>query len=173
VPPAAHRAGADRVDDGHGQRAREHRRGLELGGSDPFIVLADADVDQAARRGAAARVVNSGQSCIAAKRFIVVDAVANAFTRAFVAAMEALVVDDPQRDDTQVGPLARHRGGRIGSAASAVDHRRQPQVVDLRHDDPVAVDDPHRPDGRVRRAPDDPARGIRLRAPRLPKRWGR
>jgi succinate-semialdehyde dehydrogenase/glutarate-semialdehyde dehydrogenase len=80
---------------------------LELGGSDPFLVLADADVPQAARRAAAARVVNSGQRCIAAKRFIVVDAIAESFTPRFVDAMEALVVGDPLREETQVGPLAR------------------------------------------------------------------
>jgi succinate-semialdehyde dehydrogenase/glutarate-semialdehyde dehydrogenase len=80
---------------------------LELGGSDPFLVLADADVPHAARRAAAARTVNSGQSCIAAKRFIVIDEVAAAFTEALVAATAALVVGDPTREETQVGPLAR------------------------------------------------------------------
>jgi len=80
---------------------------LELGGSDPFIVLEDADIPLAARRAAEARVVNSGQSCIAAKRFIVVEDVAETFTRALVAAMDALMVGDPFDPRTQVGPLAR------------------------------------------------------------------
>jgi succinate-semialdehyde dehydrogenase/glutarate-semialdehyde dehydrogenase len=80
---------------------------LELGGSDPFLVLADADVPAAARRAAAARTVNSGQSCIAAKRFLVVADVAAAFTDALAGAMAALVVGDPRDERTQVGPLAR------------------------------------------------------------------
>ncbi len=80
---------------------------LELGGSDPFIVLADADPDLVARAAASARVVNGGQSCIAAKRFIVAAAIAEPFTRALAAAMGALRVGDPVRPETQVGPLAR------------------------------------------------------------------
>jgi succinate-semialdehyde dehydrogenase/glutarate-semialdehyde dehydrogenase len=80
---------------------------LELGGSDPFIVLADADLSRAAERGAAARTVNSGQSCIAAKRFIVVEAVLERFTTLLADAMGALVVGDPLDPRTQVGPLAR------------------------------------------------------------------
>ncbi len=80
---------------------------LELGGSDPFIVLADADIGPTARRAAAARVVNSGQSCIAAKRFIVAEQIADAFTQALVEAMRELVVGDPLDSATQVGPLAR------------------------------------------------------------------
>ncbi|MBI3770262.1 MAG: NAD-dependent succinate-semialdehyde dehydrogenase [Deltaproteobacteria bacterium] len=80
---------------------------LELGGSDPFIVLADADPARAARAAVKARVVNSGQSCIAAKRFIVVGEVADAFTRALADGMRALIVGDPRRPETDVGPLAR------------------------------------------------------------------
>ena len=80
---------------------------LELGGSDPFVVLADADPLAVARAAAAARIVNGGQSCIAAKRFIVVGAIAAAFTRALVDVMAALRVGDPLRPETQVGPLAR------------------------------------------------------------------
>ncbi len=80
---------------------------LELGGSDPFIVLSDADVDAAAATGANARNQNNGQSCIAAKRFIVTADAAAAFERRFAAAIEALVVGDPKDDRTQVGPLAR------------------------------------------------------------------
>jgi succinate-semialdehyde dehydrogenase/glutarate-semialdehyde dehydrogenase len=80
---------------------------LELGGSDPFVVLGDADVAATARAAAAARTVNSGQSCIAAKRFLVAEEVAEPFLEAFAEAMSDLVVDDPRRDSTEVGPLAR------------------------------------------------------------------
>lgn len=81
---------------------------LELGGSDPFIVLADADPVATGRAAARARVVNAGQSCIAAKRFIVHRDVAADFTDALVETMGALRVGDPRRPDTDVGPLARH-----------------------------------------------------------------
>lgn len=80
---------------------------LELGGSDPFIVLADADPEAAAKRAADARTINSGQSCIAAKRFIVEPPIADAFVEAFVAAMGRLRVGDPLDRETEVGPLAR------------------------------------------------------------------
>ena len=80
---------------------------LELGGSDPFIVLADADVAAAARTAADARLVNSGQSCIAAKRFIVVEAVAEQFVPRFVAELRARKMGDPLDPSTQVGPQAR------------------------------------------------------------------
>jgi succinate-semialdehyde dehydrogenase/glutarate-semialdehyde dehydrogenase len=79
---------------------------LELGGSDPFVVTAHADLAAAAKTAALARCVNSGQSCIAAKRFIVVEEVADEFERRFVAEREALVVGDPMDEKTQVGPLA-------------------------------------------------------------------
>ena len=80
---------------------------LELGGSDPFIVLADADLDVTARTAAQARCINAGQSCIAAKRFIVMDAVHDAFVERFVAALRAVRCGDPLAADTQIGPLAR------------------------------------------------------------------
>jgi succinate-semialdehyde dehydrogenase/glutarate-semialdehyde dehydrogenase len=80
---------------------------LELGGSDPFIVLADADLDAAAATAARARNLNSGQSCIAAKRFLVEAAVADAFEARFCAAVAALRMGDPTDRATQVGPLAR------------------------------------------------------------------
>ncbi len=80
---------------------------LELGGSDAFVVLSDADVTAAARAGARARCLNNGQSCIAAKRFIVEDPVADAFERLFCAEMAALRVGDPMDRATDVGPLAR------------------------------------------------------------------
>jgi succinate-semialdehyde dehydrogenase / glutarate-semialdehyde dehydrogenase len=79
---------------------------LELGGSDPFIVMPSADLDRAVPVAVEARIVNNGQSCIAAKRFIVHQEVAEEFERRFVAAMEALRVGDPFDEATQVGPLA-------------------------------------------------------------------
>jgi succinate-semialdehyde dehydrogenase/glutarate-semialdehyde dehydrogenase len=78
---------------------------LELGGSDPFIVLPSADLDQAISVGVQARVQNAGQSCIAAKRFIVHRDVVDAFTAGFVAGMDALSVGDPFDPATEVGPL--------------------------------------------------------------------
>ena len=80
---------------------------LELGGSDPFIVLADADLDEATTFAVKSRCINSGQSCIAAKRFIVVDAVYEAFLTKFREKMAALTVGDPLDESTQVGPQAR------------------------------------------------------------------
>lgn len=79
---------------------------LELGGSDPFIVLPSADVDRAAATAVSARAVNSGQSCIAAKRFVVCDAVYDAFMSRFLDGMRALVVGDPRDERTQIGPIA-------------------------------------------------------------------
>jgi succinate-semialdehyde dehydrogenase / glutarate-semialdehyde dehydrogenase len=83
---------------------------LELGGSDPFIVLPSADLDAAARVAADARSINNGQSCIAAKRFIVHEAVYQEFEQMFVKNMSAKTVGDPMLDDTDVGPLATERG---------------------------------------------------------------
>src|SRR6266705_4463202 len=80
---------------------------LELGGSDPFVVLADADLAAAARAAADARLVNSGQSCIAAKRFIVVEAVADRFLDLFLDELRSRRMGDPLARDTQVGPQAR------------------------------------------------------------------
>ncbi len=78
---------------------------MELGGSDPFIVLESADMEAAVRTAVTARVQNNGQSCIAAKRFIVVEAVADEFVRRFTEAMEALKVGDPMDPATEVGPI--------------------------------------------------------------------
>ncbi|MFH8222159.1 NADP-dependent succinic semialdehyde dehydrogenase [Streptomyces sp. NPDC018057] len=83
---------------------------LELGGSDPFVVMPSADVRRAAEVAVTARVQNNGQSCIAAKRFIVHTDVYDAFTERFVAGMRALKVGDPTQEDTEVGPLASERG---------------------------------------------------------------
>jgi len=83
---------------------------LELGGSDPFLVLPSADVARAARVAVTARVQNNGQSCIAAKRFIVHEDVYEAFAAAFVEAMAALTVGDPLEQGTDVGPLSTEDG---------------------------------------------------------------
>ena len=80
---------------------------LELGGSDAFVVLADADLDEAASNGVASRYLNCGQSCIAAKRFIVVESVADDFLQRFKKKAGALVVGDPVDDSTQIGPMSR------------------------------------------------------------------
>jgi succinate-semialdehyde dehydrogenase / glutarate-semialdehyde dehydrogenase len=79
---------------------------LELGGSDPFIVMPSADIDTAVETAVTARTINNGQSCIAAKRFIVDDAIYDRFEHAFAERMRALTVGDPLDPDTQVGPLA-------------------------------------------------------------------
>jgi succinate-semialdehyde dehydrogenase/glutarate-semialdehyde dehydrogenase len=81
---------------------------LELGGSDPYVVLADADLDAAAETCAKSRLINSGQSCIAAKRFIVVDEVHDAFVERFVHHMSAARMGDPMDEANQIGPQARH-----------------------------------------------------------------
>src|ERR687890_667514 len=80
---------------------------LELGGSDPFIVLEDADLSQTAHMATQSRLLNTGQSCIAAKRFIVVKEVADKFTMLFVKNAQAEVVGDPLDSKTTVGPLVR------------------------------------------------------------------
>src|SRR5215472_12654133 len=79
---------------------------LELGGSDPFVVMPSANLDEAATWAVKARLVNNGQSCIAAKRFIVADPVADAFERCFVTKMRAVVVGDPMDPKTELGPLS-------------------------------------------------------------------
>jgi acyl-CoA reductase-like NAD-dependent aldehyde dehydrogenase len=80
---------------------------LELGGSDPFIVLADADLDAAARTAVKARFINVGQSCINGKRFIVEASVADAFSDLFVQHAQALKVGNPLERDVSIGPMAR------------------------------------------------------------------
>jgi succinate-semialdehyde dehydrogenase/glutarate-semialdehyde dehydrogenase len=79
---------------------------LELGGSDPFIVLASANVEEAVASGVTARMLNNGQSCIAAKRFIVAEEIADQFEEKFLEKFQALKMGDPMQEDTDVGPLA-------------------------------------------------------------------
>jgi succinate-semialdehyde dehydrogenase/glutarate-semialdehyde dehydrogenase len=81
---------------------------LELGGSDPYVVLDDADLDHAAAISAKARLVNAGQSCIAGKRFVVLETMREAFEERLVERMSAVKMGDPLSDDTEMGPLARH-----------------------------------------------------------------
>ena len=81
---------------------------LELGGSDAYVVLEDADLEATVKTCVASRLINAGQSCIAAKRFIVVDSIRQRFEAAFVAQMRTAKVGDPMDEQTQVGPLARH-----------------------------------------------------------------
>src|ERR1700722_8593583 len=83
---------------------------LELGGSDPFIVMKSANLEQAVAVGVKARTLNNGQSCIAAKRFIVAEEIADEFERLFVKKMESLKVGDPFEESTDVGPLATADG---------------------------------------------------------------
>jgi succinate-semialdehyde dehydrogenase / glutarate-semialdehyde dehydrogenase len=80
---------------------------FELGGSDPFIVLDDADIEKAARTAVTARMMNTGQSCIAAKRFIILSRVAGTFSDLFLERVEGLKVGDPMDESTDIGPLAR------------------------------------------------------------------
>jgi succinate-semialdehyde dehydrogenase/glutarate-semialdehyde dehydrogenase len=111
---------------------------LELGGSDPFIVMPSADLDAAVSMGVRARVLNNGQSCIAAKRFIVADEIAEEFEQKFVAAMKALTIGDPLDPATDVGPLATansvrtlhadvtktlQEGGRVLTGAESLDRQ--------------------------------------------------
>jgi succinate-semialdehyde dehydrogenase/glutarate-semialdehyde dehydrogenase len=81
---------------------------LELGGSDAYVVLEDADLDATVTTCVASRLINAGQSCIAAKRFVVVESIRQRFEEAFVTQMRRAQVGDPLDEHTQVGPLARH-----------------------------------------------------------------
>ncbi|MER6350336.1 NADP-dependent succinic semialdehyde dehydrogenase [Streptomyces sp. NPDC001634] len=83
---------------------------LELGGSDPYVVMPSADLDRAAAVAVTARVQNNGQSCIAAKRFIVHTDVYDAFAERFTAGMKALKIGDPMEEETEIGPLSSEKG---------------------------------------------------------------
>lgn len=100
--------GSERAGSQVARQAGEHlkRIVLELGGSDPFIVMPSADLSTAVRTAVEARLINSGQSCIAAKRFIVHESIADEFERLFVELMQSFKVGDPMDEDTQMGPLA-------------------------------------------------------------------
>jgi len=87
--------------------AHGKRTVLELGGSDPFVVLDDADVARAAQTAVASRLINGGQSCVSAKRFVVMRSVADEFTQAMEAGIRAAVVGDPREEATTIGPMAR------------------------------------------------------------------
>jgi succinate-semialdehyde dehydrogenase/glutarate-semialdehyde dehydrogenase len=137
---------------------------LELGGSDPFIVLPSADLHAAVDNAVKARILNNGQSCIAAKRFIVHDSIYSEFEKLFVSAMADLTVGDPMLDTTDIGPLAtpqiledlldqvtraRESGGRVltGGARAFVENGSvgnyfQPTVIaGLMRNAPVAQEE--------------------------------
>jgi succinate-semialdehyde dehydrogenase/glutarate-semialdehyde dehydrogenase len=145
---------------------------LELGGSDPFIVLPSADLEATVKTAVNARVQNNGQSCIAAKRFIVVEAVADEFLRRFTEAMDALVVGDPFDPATQVGPIvtdaqreellgqieeARNQGAVVhgGTALEGPGWYLKPAVLaGVTEDMPVAQEELFGPVAIVERVPD-------------------
>jgi len=91
---------------GMGAAKRIKKVVLELGGSDPFVVMPSADLEAAVATAVEARVINNGQSCIAAKRFIVAEPIADEFERKFVQRMESLVIGDPFDERTELGPLS-------------------------------------------------------------------
>ena len=148
---------------------------LELGGSDPFVVLADADVEAAAATAVRARFSNTGQSCVAAKRFIVVEAVADAFEEAFAAAAGRLSLGDP-REEVDLGPMARvdlrdelagqvarglAAGGRVlvgGTVPERPGAWYPPTVVGgVAPDSPLAREETFGPAAAVLRVPDEAA----------------
>lgn len=105
--------GSEKAGSAVGEVAGRHMKKvvLELGGSDPFIVLEDADVDAAVAAGVRGRIANGGQACTASKRFIVVDAVYDEFSRKFIDAITKIIPDDPTDPDTFLGPLASADAG--------------------------------------------------------------
>jgi len=159
---------------------------LELGGSDPFIVLADADVERAARAAATSRMLNNGQSCIAAKRFVVCDAVYDAFLTHFTRLVRTLRVGDPMHPTTDVGPMATramrddladqvqrtvHAGARVAAQASIPDgagYFYPPTVlVDIPDGTPAADEELFGPVASVFRVPDADAALERANATRF------
>jgi succinate-semialdehyde dehydrogenase/glutarate-semialdehyde dehydrogenase len=133
---------------------------LELGGSDPFVVMPSADLAQAVATAVKSRTLNNGQSCIAAKRFFLCEPIADAFLRDFVPAMAALKVGDPMDPSTEVGPLARAdlrdalaaqvdqsvaAGARVltgGAKVEGAGYYYQPTVlVDIPEDSPACRDE--------------------------------
>jgi succinate-semialdehyde dehydrogenase / glutarate-semialdehyde dehydrogenase len=96
---------------------------LELGGSDPYVVLEDCDLEKTVQTCVQSRLINSGQSCIAAKRFIVVEPLRAKFEELFVAGMEAQIIGDPLQEKTTIGPLARRdlRDGLHAQVSNSVD----------------------------------------------------
>jgi succinate-semialdehyde dehydrogenase / glutarate-semialdehyde dehydrogenase len=98
------------VEVGMGAAKRIKKVVLELGGSDPFIVMPSADLEAATATAVKARIVNNGQSCIAAKRFIVAEAIADEFEKMFAEKMSALKVGDPFEEATELGPLSTAQG---------------------------------------------------------------
>jgi succinate-semialdehyde dehydrogenase / glutarate-semialdehyde dehydrogenase len=116
--------------------ANGKRTVLELGGSDPFVVLEDADVARAAAKASDARLLNCGQSCIAAKRFVVHRSVADEFTEAMAEGLRAAVVGDPRDPATTVGPMARDdlRDELVGQVSRSVSAGAQVVVPGGRRD---------------------------------------
>jgi succinate-semialdehyde dehydrogenase/glutarate-semialdehyde dehydrogenase/succinate-semialdehyde dehydrogenase len=133
---------------------------LELGGSDPFIVLDDADLAKAVRLGVTSRFSNNAQSCIAAKRFLIAESLFETFSSRFVEAVKEIIVGDPMQTSTKLGPLARsdlrdtvHRqvedavkqGARIltgGKIVSGPGYFYEPTVLTgLRHDAPIVSEE--------------------------------
>jgi succinate-semialdehyde dehydrogenase/glutarate-semialdehyde dehydrogenase len=149
---------------------------LELGGSDPFVVLSDADVEAAAEAAVSSRFLNAGQSCIAAKRFVVVEAVADAFEEAFAERVARLRVGDPREEGVDLGPMARvdlrdelldqvrrglAAGGRLvagGGAPARAGAWIEPTIVaDVAPGTPLATEETFGPAAAIMRVPDERA----------------
>jgi succinate-semialdehyde dehydrogenase/glutarate-semialdehyde dehydrogenase len=109
---------------------------LELGGSDPFIVLEDADIEKAARLAVKSRFINTGQSCIAAKRFIVVEDVVGDFIKAFERYTKELKIGDPMDEETDIGPLAKKEfiDNLDGTLKDAIEKGAKPQTYGEEHE---------------------------------------